>query len=91
MVVAARSGDPADMDAVDALMSRLGIEVIAHDADLANMARQAFLRFGKGRHPARLNLGDCAAYALAKSHNLALLFKGNNFSQTDIVAASSES
>ncbi|WP_459987534.1 type II toxin-antitoxin system VapC family toxin [Komagataeibacter kakiaceti] len=48
------------------------------------MAREAFICFGKGRHPAGLNFGDCASYALAKAHNLPLLFKGNDFTQTDI-------
>ena len=51
------------------------------------MARDAFLRFGKGRHPARLNCGDCASYALAKSRRIPLLFKGADFSRTDITAA----
>ena len=58
-----------------------------HDANLARIARAAFRRFGKGRHPARLNFGDCAAYALAKANDLPLLFKGEEFSKTDIVAA----
>lgn len=51
------------------------------------IARDAFLRFGKGRHPARLNCGDCASYALAKSLNIPLLFKGADFAKTDIVPA----
>ena len=63
------------------------IEVVAHDARLADEARRAFLRYGKGRHPASLNLGDCASYALAKTHGLPLLFKGHDFPATDIVAA----
>ena len=50
-------------------------------------ALDAMDRFGKGRHPARLNLGDCFAYACAKVHGLPLLFKGDDFSQTDILAA----
>ena len=50
-------------------------------------ARDAFLRYGKGRHPARLNFADCASYALAKSRGIPLLFKGNDFAQTDIGAA----
>ena len=63
------------------------VEVIPHDAELAVIARDAFLRFGKGRHPARLNCGDCASYALAKSLNIPLLFKGTDFAKTDIVPA----
>jgi ribonuclease VapC len=51
------------------------------------IAREAFRRFGKGRHKAGLNLGDCFSYALAKRTGEALLFKGNDFALTDIVAA----
>ncbi len=47
----------------------------------------AFVRFGKGRHPAALNMGDCFAYACAKANNAKLLFKGDDFSKTDIAAA----
>ena len=53
----------------------------------AVLARQAFRRFGKGRHPAGLNFGDCIAYAVAKLENRPLLFKGNDFSKTDIEPA----
>ena len=55
---------------------------IAHTKELALIARDAFLRFGKGRHPARLNCGDCASYALEKSLNIPLLFKGSDFAKT---------
>jgi len=61
--------------------------VIPRDAGLAEVARMAFLRFGKGRHPAALNLGDCASYALAKARNLPLLFKGDDFLKTDLADA----
>jgi ribonuclease VapC len=87
MVVAGRHGDERTWEPLDALLARLNLEIVAHDADLARGARAAFLRFGKGRHPARLNLGNCAAYALAKANNLALLFKGDDFTRTDIAAA----
>jgi ribonuclease VapC len=63
------------------------VKIMPHDAELARMARDAFLRFCKGRHPARLNCGDCASYALAKKYNIPLLFKGADFSGTDIVPA----
>jgi ribonuclease VapC len=72
---------------LDALLFHLGVEVIAHDFGLAILAREAFERFGKGRHPAGLNFGDCATYALAKARGLPLLFKGEDFSKTDLVAA----
>jgi len=52
-----------------------------------DLALQAFSRFGKGRHPARLNMGDCFAYACAKFHGVPLLFKGDDFALTDIDAA----
>ncbi len=53
----------------------------------AELATMAFTKYGKGRHPAALNFGDCCAYALAKSLNLPLLYKGNDFAQTDIASA----
>jgi ribonuclease VapC len=62
---------------------------VPHDVDLAEAAREAFLSFGKGRHPAGLNFGDCASYALAKTRGLPLLFKGGDFSGTDLVSAAS--
>jgi ribonuclease VapC len=86
MVIAGRFGDGAAWEPLDALLSRLDVEVVAHDAALARVAREAFLRFGKGRHPAGLNFGDCAAYALAKRNGLPLLFKGEDFSRTDLVS-----
>ena len=52
-----------------------------------NAAMEAFLRFGKGRHPAALNFGDCMSYAVAKVANMTLLYVGNAFSQTDIASA----
>ena len=58
------------------------------DAPLAKIALEAFERYGKGNHSkARLNLGDCAAYALAKSKNVPLLYKGTDFANTDIASA----
>ena len=87
MVLAERLGDATAWQELDELIQAIPLEVIAHDQHLAEIARDAFLRFGKGRHPARLNCGDCASYALAKSLNIPLLFKGTDFAQTDIVAA----
>ena len=69
------------------MLRDLELEIVAHDKELARIASNAFLRFGKGRHPARLNCGDCASYALAKSRNIPLLFKGTDFARTDIVPA----
>ncbi len=87
IVLAGSDEDRASWTELDDLIRRMRIEVRPHDAALTEIARQAFLRFGKGRHPARLNFGDCASYALAKAENAALLFKGNDFAQTDIAAA----
>ena len=84
MVLAGRTGGADSWAALDALVARAGIQIVAQDAGLAAAARDAFLRFGKGRHPAGLNLGDCAAYALAKERDLPLLYKGNDFAQTDL-------
>ena len=55
--------------------------------ELAEVARDAYRRFGRGRHPAGLNCGDCFAYALAKATGEPLLFKGNDFARTDLPAA----
>ncbi|MBV8508543.1 MAG: type II toxin-antitoxin system VapC family toxin [Xanthobacteraceae bacterium] len=72
---------------VDELLQTLSVELVAVDPALAQIAVDAFERFGKGRHRARLNLGDCFSYALAKARNLPLLFKGDDFARTDIVPA----
>ena len=90
MVIAGRFGNDTIWEPLDALLARLDVEIVAHDVTLARIAREAFLRFGKGRHPAQLNFGDCAAYALAQANGLPLLFKGGDFSKTDIVAAVEE-
>ena len=63
------------------------MEVVAEGAALAQPARDAHLRYGKGRHPAGLDLGDCASYALAKTRDLPLLFKGEEVPATDLTAA----
>lgn len=87
MVIAGRFGGKEIWQPLDSLLDRLDMEIVAHDAALAQIAREAFLRFGKGRHPARLNFGDCAAYALARANALPLLFKGDDFAHTDILPA----
>lgn len=72
---------------LDALMEEFGIEIATVDAQQAHLAREAYQRFGKGNHAAKLNLGDCFAYALAKARGEPLLFKGDDFRQTDVEAA----
>ncbi len=71
----------------DALFRRVGIPVEPVTVEQAHIARQAFHDFGKGRHPASLNFGDCFAYALAKAVGEPLLFKGDDFRKTDIRSA----
>lgn len=66
------------------LLDRAGCQIVAVDAEQASIARSAFQRYGKGRHPAGLNFGDCFAYALAVARGEPLLFKGNDFGQTDV-------
>jgi len=69
---------------LDLFVDRAGIELAGVDVEQANVARRAFSRFGKGRHPAGLNYGDCFAYALAMVLGEPLLFKGDDFPQTDV-------
>jgi ribonuclease VapC len=86
IVVEARKGEAGGRE-LDLLMHRARIEIVATNADQAELARTAWRKFGKGNHPAGLNIGDCCAYALAKYSGEPLLFKGNDFTQTDIMAA----
>ena len=72
---------------VEAYIRPLDIAVIAIEADLARDAVDAYQRFGKGRHPAALNFGDCFAYAAARRLGVPLLYKGDDFSLTDMEPA----
>jgi len=72
---------------LDAFLRRAGFVIEPVTEEQAHLARQAYSDFGKGRHPAGLNFGDCFSYALAKASGEALLFKGDDFSRTDIVSA----
>lgn len=83
IVAEARKGQ-AGATAFSRLMAAAGVEVVAFDAGQAEIALDAWRRFGKGRHAAGLNLGDCAAYALSKLSNEALLCKGEDFPLTDL-------
>lgn len=74
-------------DPLESLVASLGIEIAEVTGEQARMAVHAFLAYGKGRHAARLNLAGCFAYALAKTRNAPLLFKGGDFSKTDVVPA----
>lgn len=72
---------------VGAFLRSFSIQLVPLPAGIATLAVEGFERYGKGRHPAGLNLGDCLAYAMAKSIAAPILFKGNDFSQTDIQQA----
>jgi ribonuclease VapC len=84
IVVFGRHGTKEAITRLYLLLNALRVEIVAFDLQQANSAAAAYSLFGKGVHPARLNLGDCPAYALAKKRKLPLLFKGKDFSKTDI-------
>lgn len=75
---------------LDLWLHRASVEIVAVDADQAALARRAWRRYGKGRHPAGLNYGDCFSYALAVSRDQPLLFKGDDFSKTDLATTVSD-
>lgn len=83
IVIEARFGEPGGRE-LDLWMHRAGVELVAFGADQAEAARAAYRRYGKGRHRAGLSFGDCFAYALAKISGEPLLFKGDDFTHTDI-------
>lgn len=82
-VVEGRKGEQGRA-ALDELLSALDVEVVTVDGTQVDLAIAAFRTYGKGRHPAGLNIGDCFSYALAKALDEPLLFKGNDFGLTDI-------
>jgi ribonuclease VapC len=86
IVIEARQGRAAAED-LRLLTDRLGVVTAPFDQDQARLAVLAWRRFGKGKHPAALNLGDCFSYALATASSSPLLFKGANFTQTDVLSA----
>ena len=69
---------------LDELFLAAQVSIVAFDQNQFDLAREAYTRYGKGRHPAALNFGDCCAYALARNSAEPLLFKGRDFSATDI-------
>ena len=75
---------PEQMVDLDLFLAEAGVEIVPVTAAQARLAREAHRRFGKGNHPANLNFGDCFAYALAKERDLPLLFKGEDFTRTDL-------
>ena len=86
-IVALVLAGEAGREQADALLETLRVETVPLSADHARLAIDAFRHFGKGRHPAGLNFGDCFSYALARATGEPLLFKGDDFAQTDIKRA----
>ena len=82
IVIESRLGEAGGRE-LDLLVHRAGVEIVAVSSDQVEVARDAFRQYGKGRHPAGLNFGDCFAYALSKTSGEPLLFKGEDFSKTD--------
>jgi ribonuclease VapC len=83
-IIAEREGGRAELDT---LLAAADVRVVPVDQVQADAASDAFLRYGKGRHPAALNLGDLFAYALATTAGEPLLYKGNDFARTDVTPA----
>ena len=83
LVLLGRYGEAGEPQ-LDRFLRGIGAEVVAVGEEQANLARDAALRFGRGRHPAGLNFGDCFSYALSVARDESLLFVGDDFSQTDV-------
>ncbi len=83
VVIESRQGEAAGRE-FDLFVVRANLQIVAVDAEQAELARSAWRKYGKGRHPAALNFGDCFSYALAKASGEPLLAKGTDFSQTDL-------
>ena len=86
IVVEARHRHAGSIE-LDRLLQKLGVTTVSVDTEQAEVGRKAFRKYGKGRHQASLNYGDCFAYALAITTGEPLLFKGHDFSETDVVDA----
>lgn len=86
MVIEVRKGAPGVRE-LELMLHKANIDVVPFTKEHAVIAHQAWRKYGKSNHAAGLNLGDCFSYALAKSSGEPLLFKGNDFSQTDIQVA----
>jgi len=85
IVIEVRKGEAGGRE-FDLLLHRARIEIVPMNVEQYEIAREAWRIYGKGRHPAGLNIGDCCSYALAKYSGEPLLFKGEDFSKTDIPA-----
>jgi ribonuclease VapC len=85
IVLESRQGEAAVRE-LDLLLARAGVQIEPVTAEHAELARLAWRQFGRGRHPAGLNYGDCFSYALSRATGEPLLFKGNDFPLTDVAA-----
>ena len=85
IVVEAKRGEHAGRE-LDLLLHRADVEIVPLDTEQSRVATTAWRRFGKGRHPAALNFGDCFAYALSTVTGEPLLFSGTDFAKTDVAA-----
>jgi ribonuclease VapC len=86
MVIESRKG-AAGRSLLDTFLRMAGADIVAVTSDQAELALEAFRRFGRGRHRAALNIGDCFAYAAARATGQRLLFKGDDFVHTDVPSA----
>jgi ribonuclease VapC len=86
IVLETRLGDAGGRE-FDLWLLKIGAEIVPVDAELADAARRGWRRYGKGRHAAALNYGDCFSYALALTRGEPLLFKGQDFAKTDVNSA----
>jgi ribonuclease VapC len=87
IVIEAKKGDAGGRE-LDVLLHRSKIEIVGMNTEQLEIARRAWRMYGKGRHPAGLDIGDCCAYALAKYAGEPLLFKGDDFGKTNIKTVS---
>jgi ribonuclease VapC len=87
VIVVGRADGEKGIEALSRLILDLGIEVVPFDEPHVGAATEAFIDYGKGRHTARLNFGDCMTYATARRSGRPLLYTGDDFAQTDIQAA----
>jgi len=88
-VIESKKGESGGRE-LDLLFHKVGIEIVPVNEEQFELARQAWRDSGKGRHPAGLNMGDCCSYALSKYSGEPLLFKGDDFSKTDVQSALAE-
>jgi len=86
IVIEAKKGGAGGRE-LDLFLHKAQIEVVSFDAEQSQLARDGWQKYGKGRHPAGLNIGDCCSYALAVSSGEPLLFKGDDFARTDVKIA----